>query len=862
MVHATSSKTRNRRIPIPALIVVVGLAITMLTNTPLGFAETAKPEAPKAKHSEKIQSGVPEGFEDLVDPDQPFSSGLADGAVLVGIRERGRQIGDAVARLEADRLVFENPQTVIAMLSNLQNEQRLVERLTSGVDLTSPQVCVIGSVENCETPPPRSLGFLFDPNRLELEILRPENMFRPPAPIAPSHGDDIGAILSFNTRLSGYNADESSDLNGSVSFRAIAGRGRDSAFANGALTSQGDVQVYETGVQTFRGQRRYAAGIFRAGASEVAPQQDIVGVQVESLAQLRPQSLTTTSTPLTILLPRDGYVDVLRGGEILYSGYHEAGSHEISTRAFPTGAYNVTLRIRDKDGASREETRFFSRSTGRSSDTASWSLVAGRTRSPDAFIGSDDDARREGLFYSALQFQKPVAGRFLTRNTIGVLDKTPFVDTQISFPLAGAQASSTLRWSPESYGVAARISGRLEETSISAGLRYVETTSSEDGVGASLTGYNGRQLHYDLSLSRPLPGVGGSANLYVRRFERDSDTRAQQTTSIAGGWNRAFDVGPARAVFSLGAQTDGDHSDAFIGLRFSRQSDNRTFSGSARFRGGWNNDREERSLQYSANASKRSKPRANTQWRANIRMRGDEEALEQVGIGGRLSTNAFNANARMDVNPDDDRLNYAGGFQTALALSPKGRGFSSKTNMQSGVIVTAPSNAPNLTVRASGISGERRLGGDGLFLPLRTFKTATLRARPATSNTAVGGFSPVEIRAFPGNIVHIHADVVRETSVFGRILNADGAPLTNAIASVGDVKFPVDPEGYFVADLSTKAEEIIFRGKDGSNCTLPIDLSSEASIIDLGSRICAARRSSQDRPPERLEGAAAHARSR
>lgn len=838
MVRATSPKRRTSRIRPAARGVLGGLAFAMLASAPAGVAQTTQPQTHDAAKRDKIRTGVPEGFEDLVDPSQPFSSGLADGAVYIGVREGGRGVGDAVARLRADRLVFEDPRAVAALFPNLQNEQRLTEILAEGVDLTSAEVCVLGGDESCQAPRPRTLGFLFDPDRLELEILRPDDMIRPPDPIAPSHGGDIGATFSVNTRLSGYSADDNSDLNGSASFRAIAGRGRDSVFVNGALTSQGEAQIYQAGVQTYRGQRRYAAGIFRAGASEVALQQDIIGVQIESLPQLRESAPTSSSAPMIVLLPRDAYIDVARGAEILYSGFHEAGSHAIPTRAFPAGSYNVTLRIREKDGVSREETRFFSRLSGASSGGAGWNFVVGRTRDRDAFVDNRDDPRREGLIYSALQFQRPIANRFETRNTIGVLDQTPFLDTQISFPLGGAQASSTLRWSPDSHAAAARLSGRLERTSISAGLRYVETKASSDGAGAALTGYDGRQLQYDLSLSRPLPAVGGSANLYVRRFERETDGDRRETTSIGGGWNRAFDVGPARAVFTLGAQTDGDRGDAYIGLRFSRQNHDRSYSGSARYKNGWNNGGNDQGLQYSADASQRSNARARMQWRARLQLRGDEEALQQVGIGARMSTDAFVADARMDVKPEDGRINYAGGFQTALALSPAGLGLSSRTNMQSGVIVTAPSDAPDLSVRASGLSGERRLSGGGLFLPLGTFRTATLRARPASSEAAVGGFSPVEIRAFPGNIVHVHADVVRETSVFGRVLEPGGAPLANAVASVGGVKFTVDAEGYFVADLSTDAEEIVFRRKDGSVCALPIDLSNEASIIDLGDRVC------------------------
>lgn len=798
-------------------------------------AQDADVSASKDPEAARISSGIPAGFEDLIETSDHGAADLEEGALFLAVLEKGRELGNVIARLKDGVLILEAPGEFARLLPELRKAEHLVDSLGRGIDLESPQVCVIGAAAGCKQPNQDDIAFLFDPDRLELEVLRPKTMFAPPDPLAPSHIKDIGAIVSLNTRLSGYQAESGSDIRGSASFRAIAGRGRDSLFANGALTVEEGMQIYEAGAQTYRGTRRYAAGLFRAGASQVALQQDIVGIQIESQPRLRPVTEDAASKPIVVFLARDSYVDVLRGEEILFSDSLAAGSHEISTRRFPAGAYNVTLRIRTEDGATREETRFIFRENGRT-EGAAWNVVAGwtRDRNRSYFV---EDAREEGQFYTALQFQQSLKGRVHTRNTLGALGDVPFVDTQIDFPLGPAHANTSIRWSPDELGVAARLNGQIEKVSLSAGARYIDATPS--GEGAPTGGFLGEQRQYDVSLSRPLPWVGGSANLYARRYERRMAGGDDVSTNIGGGWNRSFDLGPARAVLSLGAQTDGEDSDAYIGLRLSRQEGRRNYTGMVRQQYNGGNAQADANMRYTAQMSQSSALRAATQWRAQLRLNGDDDGVDRIGLGARLSTQAFAADTRVDLKPGDSgRINYAGGFSTALALSPAGVGLSSRTGMQSGVIVTAAKDTPDLSLRANGNAGERHLSGGGVLLPLGTFRDATIRMRPASSDTVIGGLGAVSVLPFPGNVIHVRAEAVQQASVYGRLEGAAGAPLKDVILRAGDVKVKTDEQGFFVADLPTTTEELLVGDAEAPLCRLTIDISGAQSIIDLGDRVC------------------------
>ena len=114
--------------------------------------------------------------------------------------------------------------------------------------------------------------------------------------------------------------------------------------------------------------------------------------------------------------------------------------------------------------------------------------------------------------------------------------------------------------------------------------------------------------------------------------------------------------------------------------------------------------------------------------------------------------------------------------------------------------------------------------------------------RPLAKGSLSLDGGPVEIRAFPGNVVRISPAFLRQVSVFGRIVDAAVEPVGGAsILQQGKDPYRIDESGYFVLDIRADARALMVVGPEGNSCefSLPDDLAeSPRSIVDLGVLVC------------------------
>lgn len=93
------------------------------------------------------------------------------------------------------------------------------------------------------------------------------------------------------------------------------------------------------------------------------PLSQIDGLRIGSTnAYINTEKITTTATPLTVMLAQSARVDIYQGKQLLSSSYLGAGIHDIDTRNFPAGAYPVLLKIFQNGKLARQETQFFENS--------------------------------------------------------------------------------------------------------------------------------------------------------------------------------------------------------------------------------------------------------------------------------------------------------------------------------------------------------------------------------------------------------------------------------------------------------------------------------------------------------------------
>ena len=543
---------------------------------------------PALTSENKLSTGVPEEFLDLLDPSEAESTGRAtasDGQLFVDFYADGIRRGDILVTLENNRLTFENPSRIIDLIDDLKNAESFKQRLSAGFDLDGKEACRLNGVRVCSPPRLGRFGVLIDSDALRVDVYRSNRFKKPPPPMTPTHPNDLGLVAALTGRVSGSYDGRDIRNNASLSYDAVTGIGARSVFANGFIDQRGDISVYQAGAQMFRDRYRIAAGILVSESSEFFSQQDLLGGEIHTTNIANNIAVETDDTPVLIFLDRPSYVDVFRDGQLLHSSYAEAGPYRVPTAKFPPGSYDIQVRIRGDDGSERTEDRFFARvNSVRQRD---YSFQAGRTRergSTSQFAASED-----GLPYLAARASQPFGLTEVASARIGLLDRTGFIEASASGYGDGVSWRATaLGTSEGGFGIATQLSGSKYGVNFSARGRYSDIDTERHSFRRSALG---RNAEANMNVSAPVPIVGGWVSGFGRYINRSG---SNGRTSHGVTWNRPLAYfGRANSVqMSLSYQDTGRDKRIDIRLRLARTQGRSTVSGTL----GLRHTRSERGL--------------------------------------------------------------------------------------------------------------------------------------------------------------------------------------------------------------------------------------------------------------------------
>lgn len=90
--------------------------------------------------------------------------------------------------------------------------------------------------------------------------------------------------------------------------------------------------------------------------------QPVLGLRINSSNNTREDLDFSGGMPVTVFLPTRGRVEVRKDDRLIDSAFFEAGSQQLDTSGFPSGAYDIEIRILDEGGnLLSSETRFFAK---------------------------------------------------------------------------------------------------------------------------------------------------------------------------------------------------------------------------------------------------------------------------------------------------------------------------------------------------------------------------------------------------------------------------------------------------------------------------------------------------------------------
>jgi Mat/Ecp fimbriae outer membrane usher protein len=777
---------------------------------------------------ELFRTSIPAGFEDLSAPQTS----------LVDVFFLGQRVDVAMATFAPGSFMFVDPEAVVERLPQVARPGVVTLALSADLEPNAALVCGAKNRPGCGLLEPDTAGVIFDADRFRVDIFVNPTLLDPqlaqPARFLPDPQAGFSALETVAVTAAGSTSDGSDFTLRSFSLLAHdTGRLTAESSISSADGINLDVLAGEVDHQGWR----YIGGLYRTALSSLLGERRLLGAGVASTTDTRLDREQIDGSPITIFLPMRAQVEILREGRLLDSRGYSAGNQEIDTTALPEGAYEVTLRIRQIDGVVREETRFFAKTSAVPPRGAPrYVLEAG-------FIGQEGDAPSDVAANDAA-----VHGGTTHRLTQSVAlgsDLILSIQSQLvelsAFYLASIStlSVSTLGAADGTVGLGLNAYGLLGRFSYGASGRqfWADDQGPTDGAGGILDPAPDSSTRLDFSLSYAFaagPRAGFRASwhrrdgadgyyafsptfflplppLFGRRVDLMAEaTRARDETRAAVRLRVLFDS-PRYTVTSEQGYVAGFGSgrssqtgmlsrvDAFWKDDDFLQGELRAGGGAAREFG---NDSVRTQADYTG---------PHGRWLGQVEHRFGNDANTLYG-----------ASALVNIIGNGDRVAWGGenAFRSGVVIAVEGDADASFSILVDG--------RPHGTVKV----------GQRIPLLLPEYEVYEIRLEAVDAPSVRFDASPRTVSLFRGTIKTLRWQVDPIFVVFGRLLGADGRPISDASLEGGLEPGYSDANGYFQIEVAGPTQLQVKRyGLEP--CAVAIGASAEREgLIDLGEVRC------------------------
>jgi hypothetical protein len=821
---------------------VAGLCV--LASIPdTAWAEGTKP----ARVAAAITVAEPEGFSALTGEQRT----MAD--VYFG----GRLVGSVEVGFRPGSLTITDPGALATMVPGLTDPGSVRAALAdSSLSTNAHLVCTPGADPGiCGRLAPEVAGVIFDERRFRLSLFVNPALLAARDPVERRYiaaaEPGLGIVNSLAAAVSGSSAgDESFNLQDRLVIGDADRRLRaDIGYATGFGTVADRLAV-----EIDRPDWRYTAGLFWTPGSDLAGRRKLIGAGIETQIDTRLDKDQVRGSSLTVFLNQRARVDILREGRLLVSRIYPAGNQALDTTMLPDGAYEVEIRVEEIGGSSSSERRFFTRNpvipaAGErvlyayagllADDTASGfidptndlfvQVGAAKRLGPNfaldgsAMLAGDQGIAQLGGYYLNDRFQFRVAAIGLTGGSYGGLVRLASnANSRFNFDF-------DLRHIEVGNTAAAATPGTAGPSSFtSTGYSALSLASS------SYTQFNG-SLSYSFDNGRL--GVAGS----WRRTE---------------GLEREYAIGPSarvdlvrRGPWRLIANADltltnrGRSGYVGLGIQFFGQ------------RGSLNGNAGMRTSNLEGSGARRrgAVGSINGSWQA-----GSPEGIElSLGAGyeSELQHDLATASAQLRMQPVELRgdlvhqfggtgesTQYGFGLETTMAIRDGKVEFEGRDQSDSLAIVDLAGADPDMEfeILINESPAGRVRGGDRMPVALTPYREYDARIRQLSGKLAQYDTDTRRIALYPGNVARLKWDAAELLAVFGRLVGADGNPISDAaIESAGGIG-QTDANGYFQIQ-ATAVASISARLPGGNQCQAPLPaLRAENGYVRAGTLTCTA----------------------
>jgi hypothetical protein len=785
---------------------------------------------------------VPPGFEALNEPQM----------TEVDIWYGGYFLTSSLARFTFEELQFLNPEAIVEQVPNVNDADHLRDLLSQAMPTNSELVCRSTFEIDCGTLISDGVEIIFDRDKFRASL------FIGPQNLSVTKTRNSRYLPDSSATLSAYSANNLY-FSGAANQTLIFNFNNDTQIAlaenrlllrNNWTDSNGF--VFDTiGIQRQYQGTNVEAGLIRGNAAgfEFINSDHFLGVSLGSSLSTITDLEQSLGSEIFQFFSTRSLVEIYRDNRLLYSGYYDVGNRQLETSTLPSGSYNIEIRITDILGNISIEQNFYSKSARLAPNDQ-----------PLYFFQLGNLVRSEGGSLIPEQLGQFVKAGYSAR-------LSPTLGAGVGF--SGTEDSSLIELSMFKMGKNFELSSGLayennDTLGVNARLRYNSNLFNFDiGTRQILNGklpfqsgevaqIIGSRSEYRANLNFQVPL--GRINLFYRTNTREAVTITplinviedmvassielnDQNYGIRWSFN-GRKLGPGQIRASAELSRNNNASLFVLGISYNFSATRSDYSLSPRYNAG-SDEAGKTSGAFEGSSS--ANWRMGKEEQNKLSMRAYKQ--DQNMIEASLQTSAFNSSndvtARYELG--SKALSYNGSFSSTFATTSDARAFGSSQNGESAFLVYVDglqADSTEYEVLVNGSPRGKTRAGKTLLVPVAPFETYNIEL-VARGDTLVSLKENNYVKTvYPGNVIALewHAKLVKVG--YGRVLDANGQPLANAVLTgIGAISI-TDQLGYFQMEIGQDDESFELR-KDSDSCIVYFNqVNTENLILPLGDLSC------------------------
>ena len=599
---------------------------------------------------------------------------------------------------------------------------------------------------------------------------------------------------------------------------------------------------------------RYAAGMLNGWAMQSLASVsgisggEVYGVSMGNQANSRKRDNTLSLTPVVVYFPTAGEARIRRDGQLIGIQRFDVGNHEIDTSSLPYGIYSVEVEVvSGSRTVSRSMYTVNKPFSSNVSETLRWQMWGGMYSRDKSVVNYKKYAKRKNE----------------QDNTYYYDYDTKHKDTMSLVGASFSKRSGMVDWNASTYMMREHIVSELWASLNLTGYFSVntQTMAASDGTyranyganlslpwqigsvwhsheqlssGKFLDIYESKGNTWGASFSLPSFGLPSAGNLSLMRQEDDLYRYKRYQLDYSQGLY-AGRYGTARLRVGMSRNKyDGyyEEKDRYVMLDFAIPLGNTVSVGVSHNRDTGTALNVSASRQFEGDYLKSAT--ANVSKAFNSRQDRSVSGGGSVNFDTPWNSNILSVQSGMSKGWNST-LTSDGSVGWSKEAIAAGKGTES-----AGVIVsTGLKSDEALTLKLNGRA--ERIKGDKTWLSLPAYQAYDLEvmnSETGTESYEIGANARRHITVYPGNTVVMKPQVKKIVTLFGRLVDANGAPV-GAMQIKNHVGLTrTENDGRFVIDVDKNNPVLSIATPDDSVCEVRLDIESNRGALWLGDISC------------------------